>query len=136
MKLPGFKRLLSNDFPQDQRSLIDKLSFSLNNGIEAIYDALNKKLTFKDNFFATEKDIDIIVDSNGTPKNTTFIGTDFGGQVRNVLVGKAENLTVSSNYPTGSVWISWEGTTNGIQVVNVRGLVPNNSYRLRVLMFG
>lgn len=136
MKLPTFKRLKSQDYPEEQQSLIEQISFSLNNGIEALFEALNKKLTIKDNLYATERDVELRINSAGYPLAQTFATVDFGGPVRNVFVGKVENLTNPQVFPTSGVHVSWNNTASGIQITNVVGLPPNNTFRLRIVMFG
>ena len=136
MKLPTFKRLKSQDYPGEQQSIIEQLSFALNNGIEVLYEALNKKISIKDNLLATEKDVEFRVSSTGLVLNSTFINVDFGQQVRTVFVGKVENLTNPTSYPTSAVFLSWVPTEKGIQILHATGLTAGNSYRIRVVMYG
>ena len=136
MKLPTFKRLKSQDYPGEQQPIVEQLSFALNNGIEVLYEAMNKKLSIKDNFLASERDVELRVGPTGNVLNTVFINVDFGQQVRTVIVGKVENLTNPSSYPSSSPFISWTNTQNGIQILNVTGLTSGNNYRFRVLLFG
>ena len=49
MKLPLFRRLFKTDFKQEFQELVDQLSVSINVGIENLYDALNRKLSLRDN---------------------------------------------------------------------------------------
>ena len=136
MKLPSFKRWLKTDFEPEQQELVEQMGESLNTGIELLYQALNKRLTITDNLQATEKDVLVSVFPNGNPRAETFVNTDFGSPVRTVFIGKVENLTVSGVYPTGAPFVSWITTPSGIQIVNISGLIPTNTYRLRLVIFG
>jgi len=55
MKLPNFKRIFKSDYKTEFHSLIEPLSFSINNGIEVLYQTLNKAVSLKDNVACTVK---------------------------------------------------------------------------------
>lgn len=57
-KLPDKNRLLEEDF-KDQIKWIGKLLYPLNNFMSQVYNALNKDLTFKDNFRGEIKEIEV-----------------------------------------------------------------------------
>lgn len=136
MRLPNFKRINTVDFPKEDQQLVEKLGESYNVGMDLVYQALSRRLTINDNLQAAERTVELQVDSNGKPKNDVFVNTDLGVPIRNIIVGKAENLTNSTGYPTGAPWITWDNTQNGIQIVNVKNLLASNTYRLRIVMFG
>lgn len=135
MKLPSFKRLLSSDFEKTFQKLVDQLSLSLNNGIDIIYTALANNLTLRDNLRATIKDVNVIVDANGKPTQTTAFTLDSTARVDLVMVGLALNQTNSSIYPSGGVLVSGVQTTNIYTINNVTGLQANNNYLLRIVAF-
>lgn len=101
MKLPSFKRLIRTDYKQEFQSLIDQLSVSINIGIESIYDALNRKITLRDNIACTVKEIDVKVDVTGTPITTTLFKMDISNRLDGIVVLNALNQTDSTVYPTG-----------------------------------
>lgn len=136
MRLPNYKRVLTTDFDQENQDLVEQLGESLNPGIESLYQALNKRLTIGDNFQATENDVILSVFSNGNVRNETFVNIDFGTTVRTVSIGKLENLTTPGIWPTSAPYIFWENTPTGIKVLNVTGLTPGISYKLRLVMYG
>lgn len=136
MKLPNFRRLFKGDFPVEVQDLIDKLSVTINHGFELLYEALNNKLTFRENFLATVKDVDVEVDATGTPKKTTSISLSFTNRVDGCLVIKADNLTNTNTYPSGSVMINYKQTENSIIINNITGLQADNVYRLRIVVLG
>lgn len=134
--LPTYKRLNNQDYPEDDKDLVDRLGASLNDAIQSVFDALNKKLTFDDNFLGSIKDVNVTVDANGTPTVQTFLNTGVGASAKGIIVVRADNLTNSNGYPLGAPFVSWAVTNNGIQILNVRGLIPGNQYRLRILTLG
>lgn len=136
MKLPLFKRINKNDFSAKDQGMIETLAFSLNVGLENLHDALNKKLTFKDNFLSTVKEIEVEVDSSGIPKTTLSISLDFSNyRVLGTQVLKAENLTNSSIYPSSAIFISFQQSENTIIIKHLTGLQANNRYRITVVVF-
>ena len=136
MKLPNFKRLTTNDFSEENKQFVEQLGFSINDGFANLYDALNKKLTIDDNFLGAIKDVDVRVDSNGTPLVSTFVNTGLSSVPKGLQVIKADNQTNFGIYPTATPWITWNATTNGIQIINVSGIPANNTFKLRILILG
>lgn len=136
MKLPSFRRLFKQDFEQQFQGFVDQLSPTVNTGTEILYDALNKKLNFRDNFQSTVKDITVEIDGSGKPKSATTINFDSGvtGRVDGVFVTVATNLTNSSTYPTGAPFVTFTPTENGISINHIAGLQPNNKYTLRLVI--
>ena len=132
-KLPNFKRLYEQDYPTEYHELVRTLASSLNYGIEVLYDLLNGKLTFKDNIASTIKELDVQVDANGKPTSSTVIKKSTTDRIEGLLVIKAENLSNSTVYPTGAVFISYTETDQQIIINNIKGLQANSLYRVKVL---
>src|ERR1039457_6206065 len=130
MKLPSFKRLYSGDYDKQYKSLIETISLSLNNGIEALYSSLNNGLTLRDNMKASVKDVVLTLDATGAPTSPTSFKLDFTGQIDGVNVLSANNLTNASIYPTGAPFISFTQAGNSVTVNNVTGLQSGNQYTL------
>lgn len=135
MKLPNFRRLFKTDFKQEFQELIDQLSVSINIGIENLYEALNKRLTFRDNFSCTVRDITVTVDASGKPKNNLVFQMDVSGRVDGLIVLYAVNNTNAARYVDSGVHISWVQTQNGINISNIKGLYADDEYTLRVVAF-
>jgi len=135
MKLPNFRRLFKTDFSKEFQDLVDQLSVSINIGIETLYEALNKRLTFRDNFSCTVKDLTVTVDAAGKPKNSLVFQMDVSGKVDGVVVLYAVNNTNATKYVETGVHVSWTQTQNGVSINNIKGLYPNDEYTLRVVVF-
>lgn len=137
MKLSTFKRLDKQNFDEKDQDLIDKLAFILNNDIQGIYDALNNKLSLGDNVLCTIKDVPIVVDENGIPKNAAQFQIDktnmrvLGCQVINAI-----NTTNSNTYPTGAPFINFTAGTQIVTIDHVTGLQPNQNYTLTIIAWG
>lgn len=135
MKLPSFKRLFDSDFPAEFKQLINTLSVSLNNGIEVLYEALNNRITLRENISCTVKDITVIVDANGTPSQGNSIKLNTTNKVDGCIVISAINTNSSSAFPPGAVMLSFNQSSNTLIISNIRGLTPGQTYTLRVVAF-
>lgn len=136
MKLPTYKRLQTADFDTEYKELIDGLGFSVNDGIGVLFDALNRKVSLKDNIAASVKDVELSVDSAGQVVNGGIFNVDIPGPYLGLEIMKADNLTNSAIYPTAAPWATWNVVTNGIQIIHVSGLPAKNNFKLRVLIWG
>ena len=133
MKLGNYKRIISNDYPEENQKLIEQLGRQLNDGIEQLFAATGGKLTFADNFLSTVRDVEVTVGTNGNPINKTSIALDRTDIVQGILVISAVNKTNAAVYPLNSPFVSF--TQNGTQLFidNVTGLQANNRYLIRLI---
>lgn len=136
MRLPNFKRLYEIDYDEQFKPLISKLANSLNIGIETLYDALNKKITLKDNISCTVKDITVELNSSGIPKsNVSFTLDTVSSRVIGITVLRAENNTNSNVYPSSAPFITYQQNTNTIIITHISGLQADNQYTLSVVAY-
>jgi len=133
LKLPGYRRIFSSDFDPKDQSLVEKLSVPVNNGVEVLFEALNNKLDFRNNFQASIRDVQVEVDSNGVPTGTSSFALINSNRVEGILVLRAENLTNSSIYPSGAPFVSFLQNSDRITITHISGLQANNTYSLRLL---
>jgi len=138
MKIPTFKRLDKANFAQQYSQLIDTLATSLNIGIENLYNIINNQLSLGDNLLCDVKDVQVTVDSNGKPiSTTTFNLTNVtSSSLKGLQVIKADNITSSTTYPSGGIFLSYTIATSGVQLTHVTGLQANNTYQLRIIAWG
>lgn len=134
MKLQGFKRLLSTDFPKEFQKMIDTLSLSYNVGLETLYQALNKQLNYRDNLSGTVKDITVVVDSSGVPTQGGVFKLESAKTVDGVRVGFAINQDNSGTYPTSCPFISGSQNGQNFTIRHISGLQAGQAYRLRVIV--
>lgn len=133
MRLPSFRRLFSNDFDDQYKQLLDKLSGTVNTGIEVLYNALNNNLTFKDNMASTVAEFTVKVDSSGTPIGGASFKLSNTQKVEGLFVINATDLTEVGSYPPGAVFVSYTPNSDNIVINNIRGLKANNQYRIKVI---
>lgn len=138
MLLPTFKRLTKQDYKEDDRDLVDRLSVSLNIGIETLYQLANKRISLTDNIAAVVKSFEIRVNAQGTPISgvtNVSVGTTLTSIVGTTIL-RAQNTENSSIYPTGSPFISFTQNGNSIDINNVAGLPANNTFLLTIVIWG
>lgn len=136
-KLPSFKRLNKSEFKPEYSDLVEKLITSLNSIIDSVLDALNRKISLKNNILCSIRDVSVVVDSAGIPTAPINITYDFTGSASVVTVGRIVNLTNSSGYPSSGVTVYWEQVANNvIRIRHISGILPNNSHSLRLVIYG
>lgn len=132
MKLPSFRRLFSNDFEGQYKDLLDKLSGTINTGIETLYEALNNKITFSDNIACTIGEFTVTVDSTGKPVGGSSFRLNNTLKVEGLFVISATDNT-SGAYPPGAVFVSFTQSGQSVIINNIRGLTAGSSYTLKVI---
>lgn len=137
-KIPNYRRIFRTDYEQEYQKLVETLSVSINNGFEVLYDALNKKLSLKENGLNSVKDVDVNVGSNGVPRQTTgfLIDNPNISKVIGLEVILAKNNDSTSIYPTSHPFISFSQDNKTIYINHISGLQANTSYTLRIVAYG
>jgi len=136
MLLPNFQRLYSNDYAPEQQALISKLAASLNIGIDTLYQALNKKVSLNDNVDCIVKDVEVIVGADGVPTNGASLKlTDTTRSIIGMQVIRASNLTNTSIYPSGGIFITYAQQQTGVSISHVTGLQASNKYSLKIVAY-
>jgi len=135
-KLPTLRRLFKSEFKPEYSELVEKLIVSINNGFDTVYDALNNKITLRNNLLCNIKDFKVQVTSSGIPITPLILNVDFTNNINVVTIGKIDNITNSILYPSG-VTITWDQIgTGSIQIKHISGLTENNVYNVRVVIYG
>jgi hypothetical protein len=135
MKLPNFRRIIKSDYETDDQKLIETLSFSLNNGIEVLYQALNRALTLQDNVACTVKEFTVEVDATGTPKSKTSFTLNTSNRILGVMVLNAINTKNPSILPTAGVFMSFYQEGKTVTINNIKGLPENQIFNLTTVSF-
>lgn len=135
MKLPNFKRLIKADYAQEFQDLIETLGFSVNNGVEVLYQALNKSLNLKDNIACTVKELTVEVKDDGTPKTQLTFTLDTSNRILGITVLSASNLTNPTIYPNFTPFISYSQSGKNVTINNIKGLQSGQKYSLTIVAF-
>lgn len=134
-KFQGIKRIIKEDFSSKDQTLIEKLAYPINQLLEFVARAMNKGISLDDNINCQIKDLDITVDSTGTPKQTVNFKSELKSQAKGLSVLRAQNLDNPNTYVSGAPFISYEEASGQIAIKNVAGLQADNKYRLKVIAY-
>lgn len=134
-KINEVKRLISDDFKPDDRDLVSKLAFIINPFFTSIVNALNKSLTFQDNFNANIVNIEVNAPINAA--NPVTVKTGLRSNCQGIIIISVLNSTSSSTPLSGAPFIEFINSDTGqIQINNITGLVASNSYVIRAILLG
>ena len=127
-RLDNVQRITPEDYSEDDRDLVERLANNLNYFMTQVLDVGNGRLDYE-NFNKELKTIEITVDANGRPIQTSSFSATNGLVGTNVIFSL--NLTNGALYPTSMPHISWTPTQTGVyKINNISGLQANNKYRL------
>lgn len=135
MKLPNFRRILKTDYAEEYRQLIEGLSFSINNGVEVLYQALNKSISLKDNIACTVKEIDVIVNSDGSPKSKLSFALETSNRILGVTVLNVINTKNPSILPTSGVFVYFVQENKNLIISNIKGLPADQPFTVTLVAF-
>jgi len=135
MKLPNFKRIVKSDYKEEFHGIIENLSFSINNGIEVVYQALNRAISLRDNVACTVMDVIMEVDANGTPKVRTTFSLNSTNRILGICVLNAVNTKNPTILPTSGVFVYFTQENKTIFVKGVKGLPADQQFTLTLVAF-
>jgi len=137
-KLSSYRRIITNDFEEEEQPLVEQLSVSLNQAFNQVYYALNGRISLVDNIQCTVAALNIIVDSTGKPTSQTSFkltgGADYS--IIGCQVIRAENQTNPAIYPTGQPFISFTQNSGSLYINNITSLQANQRYSILVVAYG
>jgi hypothetical protein len=132
-KLPGYRRILEQDYPQQYQDIVRQLSVTLNYAFDTIFQLLNGKLTFADNIASTVKEVSVKVDAAGIPQTKVTITKSSTDKIAGIIVARVINADNSTIYPTGGVTISYTETVDSIIINHITGLQANSNYNINII---
>lgn len=137
MKLTNVKRINTEDFEEDDRDLVGKMGYLINNVFEQLVQGLNKNLTVKENMNEDIFNVDVYVDASGTPIIPALFKYILKGNCLGVSVINAVNLDNPAEYPTSAPFISFNQTSGTlVTITNIKGLQAATRYRLTLRVTG
>ena len=129
-RIPSIKRLTTEDF-KDQGSWIGKLFAPLNDFMASVVVALNKGLTFQDNFSAQVKVLEFEKDANSFPMSFACTLTT---RAAGLWIVKAEHVAGTPDTLTTAVWADWQYDNGVVTINNISGLTNGKKYRISVII--
>lgn len=130
-KLQNFKRILTQDYEEEHRDTVQKLSFSINSFAEDVLRALNGGLN-TDNTLEKMKYIETELDSSGAPKNSIqFQNPSSVYKIEGLRVIRVENISTTDVYPSTAPFISFSENAGIITILNITGLQTGYKWRIK-----
>ncbi len=132
-KISNLKKIVNEDFPQENRTLTTKLAFIINPFFDSIVNALNKNLTFNDNLNAQDTTITVTAPLSANP---FFLKTDLKGICKGSSILQVTNLTNNNAVLTEAPFMEFDLVSNTeIKIKNITGLTSGNKYSIRIVLF-
>jgi hypothetical protein len=136
MIFPSFKRLVYTDFPQQFQTLVDQMSYTINNSFESIFDAMANGISIRDNLQATVVDVNVTVDSTGAPLTATSFKISNSNPIDGTQVIRAvPTQNGSTSVPSSGVMISYSQTGSKVTISNITGIPANVPFSVRVIAY-
>lgn len=123
------KKIKTNDYPAENKNLIEKLGFSLNPLMDQLESAFNKGIDV-DNLRGTDyKILDTEVDSLGVPKYNSVLSTSLDN-FRGYTVTQVIDLTGANTRPTACPFVSYELNGKVVTLRHIAALPANIKFRI------
>ena len=122
------KRILADDYPQEDRETIEKLGSILNYFMEQTTNTVNGRLDFE-NLNRQLIEIAVNINTDGTPIRVTQFVANQGIVGINII--RAVNTTNAVNFPTGAPFITFTSNGQGTYTIqHITGLRPGENFTL------
>lgn len=129
------RQIRTEDYAEDERALIGKLSSNLTPFMDSVYRVLNGGVDY-DNLNRELVNIDVIIDPAGVVQNAPQIKTKVKGRVKGTIVVNAVNLINPAVYPDSVPGIFITTNGNLVTILKVVGLPVNSQWTLTVELIG
>lgn len=133
MRLPQTKKVLKEDIKAEFRAGVGPIIEAFNSFAEAVYQALNKSITFNENISSFIKEITYKTTSTypivDTVEFTNELKTKAIGIIPLQVVNRADYTAAD-----GPIYIPWTENSGIISVNSITGLVANKTYTVRMLI--
>jgi hypothetical protein len=128
MKIPSLKRLLIEDFPNQDKGFLGSLFYIINQGFEFLTLALNKNLTFEDNMRAQIKEIKVTAPLS----NPIFVKNELGLPCKDIWITNVTNVS-DTTYLSAAPFIQFDNVANQIRINSIVGLSAGKTYIIRFI---
>jgi hypothetical protein len=110
-KLSDIRRIVPEDFSEEDRESAEKIAGSYNEFADELYQVINGQLDF-DNLARNKVVVDISFKADGTPVVPTSVKTSLTS-VSMLHIGNVQNMTNSSERLTVTPYLGWTFNGNG-----------------------
>ena len=133
-KVNNIKRIVAEDFEQEDQELVKQLGFSLNPMLEQLTSAFNKGIDF-DNLNQEVSIFETTVNASGVPLSELSLKVSLRTKLKGTSIISVQNLT-DGTLLAGAPFINYELVANGIKINQITGLVANKKYRITSILIG
>lgn len=138
MKLSQLTRIVEEDFPEENRPLIQKLARALNPFIEQIGQVMSKNVDY-DNLNRELITYTVTVDSSGKPSDSRELKHNLKTKPKGLLCISARNISGGSQIPTAAPFITFSFNGNDSSVININyisGLPSGVKFEILIEVIG
>ena len=130
----SFRRIIIEDYPEKDRSLVGKMAYSINSFADDVLQCLSNNLSIRDNLAAEQKTITTIT-ALGVPTKPLLVKTGLLTNCGGTQVIMAINKTNKANVPTSCPFITFTNNAGSIIISNISGLQDDEEYELTVIFW-
>jgi len=136
MKLSNIKRIVKEDFADDDQAVAEKMGYVINAVFDQLAQGFNKGIDF-DNLNQEILSITTEVDINGIPKSKTSVKVSLKTSIKGLICIRAlaKNPAI---YASSTPFLSYEinSTESTLLIKNIAGLPKDQVFYLTVLAIG
>lgn len=141
MKIEKPRQILTDDYSDEEKSLVERLADVINPALENLYRVTDSNVTFENTTWGKITGIIVKVDSNGTPdaeSGANRVITKFKNSAKDTPIGiivlSATCIDDPSIFPTATPFISYSLDNNLIQIKNIQGLPAGKRFQLALML--
>lgn len=135
MRFQTLPRLVAEDFPKDQQSLINKLASIYNPMIDQFNIIFNKQIDFQ-NLNQQLITLTTTVDGSGAPNDLLQVVSTLKTQVKGIVSINAINVTDNTTLTGGISFLFTNTSDKLITITQITGLPADKKFNLVVILYG
>lgn len=129
-KLQIPKKVRIEDFKDDEREMIGKIAFIINNTFDDLYNIINGRIDFS-NLNRQLVDVNVIIDSAGKLASAPQIKTTVMGRVRGLnVIAASGSIANKQVFPVSAPFVNFTTNANLLTISNISGLQNSSQYTL------
>lgn len=132
MKIQAPRRIIAEDFPQEDQNAAHQLGGILNNYNEELYSLVSQNITISDNLNQEIKSITVNVNILGNPNNPIKFKNNLKGKIQGMNVIR----TFGEQYVIYHPFIDFSESGGIVTINNIKGLVPDMDYTFVIHIIG
>lgn len=129
-------RIRVEDFPEESKPLIEKISPGINNFQDDVVSLINGGGIGFDNLNRQKNDFDVITDASGNLQAPISIKLTLKTKPYGINLVRIVNLTNPSTYPSYMPLIIFTFNDAQLTISSIKGLTPNAKYHFYVELIG